>query len=387
MTGKRTPLLIFFISTLLASAPGRADGQFRYPEAKHAKGELRYVNGIPVLLVQGSPEEMGEQAGVLALKPAAGLVKLVDEFVKTQGLQGTFPLLLKTANFMGPRMPADHLKELEAAAKASGWRRDLLLFANTLPDLRRLGNYCSALMVESQRSATGGALFGRNLDWPPFGPLHEYPLVIIYRPTGKRAFVSITYPGMFGCFSGMNDAGLALADLSVNSTKDESARLNLAGTPYTLALRRVLEECATVEEAEKLLRSLKRTTMQNVAICDKKHSAVFEITTKSVVVRGASDGICACTNHFRTQELATAKECKRYEILDKSREFKKLGLAEVAKQLDAVNQGAATQQTMIFEPAVPRLHLAFGKGPATKLPLCAVELGDLFSKGQHQKKD
>ena len=41
-----------------------------------------------------------------------------------------------------------------AAAKASGWPRDLLVFANTIPDLRKLGG-CATLFVEAERSATG----------------------------------------------------------------------------------------------------------------------------------------------------------------------------------------------------------------------------------------
>ena len=48
----------------------------------------------------------------------------------------------------------------------------------------------------------------------------------------------------------MNDAGLTLADLTVDSANDGSAKFNPLGTPYTLALRRVLEECGNIEEAK-----------------------------------------------------------------------------------------------------------------------------------------
>src|SRR5437660_870613 len=43
---------------------------FRYPEGRHGKGELKYVRGIPVLVVGGTPDEMGEAVGALAVKPA-----------------------------------------------------------------------------------------------------------------------------------------------------------------------------------------------------------------------------------------------------------------------------------------------------------------------------
>jgi hypothetical protein len=374
MTPLRTSLLI-----LALAAPALAAEPFRYPEAKSGKGELKRVDGVPVLVVQGKPEEMGEQLGALALKPASGLVKLADGFVKDRGWDRIYPLLLKTGGVMEPQFPRDHLKELEAAAKASGWPRDLLVFANTIPDLRKLGG-CSTLFVEAGRSATGGPLFGRNLDWPPFGPLHEYTLVVVYRPQGKLAFASVTYPGMVGVFSGINEKGLALADLTVNDARDDSAKLDVTGVPYTLALRRVLEECSTVAEAEKLVRSLKRTTRQNVAVCDPKGGAVFEVTPKTVAVRHAVEGICACTNHFRTEELATSTTCERYAALVKSREMKTLGVKDVAERMDAANQGAWTLQTMVFEPSALKLHLAFGKGPATRLPLHTLDLAGLFGK-------
>lgn len=379
MNGHRFSGLILLSVVQVFSTAVLAQEVFRYPEATHGKGALKYIAEVPVLLVEGSPEEIGEQLGVLALGPASPLTKLGDELLEANGWQQVYAVILKTGNILLPQFPADHLKELDAAAKASGWPRDLLVFGNTVPDLRKLTR-CSALIVDAQRSVTGGPLFGRNLDWPPIGPLHEYTLVVVCRPTGKRSFASITYPGMLGCFSGLNDAGLALADLTVNSAKDGSVKLNPFGTPYALALRRVLEECATVQEAENLLRSLKRTVSQNVAICDPRQGAVFEITPKSLVVRRPVEGICACTNHFRTKQLSTSQGGWRYDLLAQSRQVEQLSVADVAGRMDAVNQGAATLQTMVFEPSALRLHLAFGKGPATRLPLRTVDLSDLLKK-------
>ena len=56
---------------LLIVSAVRADEPFRFPEGTHGKGELKYRDGLPVLVVAGSPEEMGEQIGVLAIKPVA----------------------------------------------------------------------------------------------------------------------------------------------------------------------------------------------------------------------------------------------------------------------------------------------------------------------------
>ena len=359
---------------------------FRYPEAVHGKGELKYVNGVPLLVVQGEPGEIGEQVGVLSVKPASNLFKLAPEFLQTQGIERMYPALLKMCNFMALRFPVAHLSELEATAKASGQPRGLFLFGNAFPDVMEIGG-CATLVVEGKRSTTGGPLFGRNLDWPPVGPLCEYALVTVYRPARRHAFASIGYPGMIGCASGINDAGLALAMLDVNRSNDKSARFNPAGIPCLLMLRRILEECTTIGEAEKLVRSVERTTMYNVTLCDKNRAAVLEITSKNVFVRQPEASICVCTNHFRTPGLATSTECGRFRILDKSREIKTLALADVVMQMHAVNQGAATMQTMVFEPSTLTLHLAFGRGPASRLPIHMIPLAKHLGEPQRQKKE
>ena len=46
---------------LAGAGLARGAEPFRYPEAKFGQGELRYFGSVPVLTVQGSPEEVGAQ--------------------------------------------------------------------------------------------------------------------------------------------------------------------------------------------------------------------------------------------------------------------------------------------------------------------------------------
>jgi hypothetical protein len=361
----------------LGPAPGRAEDPFRYTEGKHGSGSLKYVNGIPVLIVEGTPEEIGEQIGTLATKPAAKLLTYPKEVLKVFHASLTWPLLVKEANAMVPNFPKDYVKEMDAELKATKGDRDLLIVANTMFDMKKMFG-CSTLIVEPDRSATKGPLFGRNLDFPTCGFLQDYTAVEVFKPKGKHAFASIGFPGMLGVLSGINDAGLALAVLEVYSTADNSVRFDPSGTPYAMCFRRLLEECTTIEEAEKALRAMKRTTMLNLAVCDTKHGAVFELTPKQVVVRSAENGVLPCTNHFRTKELCTKKECWRFKKLDNCQDMKTIGLDQIGKKLNEVNQGRLTLQTMIFEPATLKLHLAFGKCPSSELPMKELDLGPLL---------
>ena len=87
----------------------------------------------------------------------------------------------------------------------------------------------------------------------------------------------------------------------------------------------------------------------------------------------AESGVCACTNHFRTPELATSKFCRRYPLLDPGQQADKLGLDDLAHKLDQVNQGGLTIQTMIFEPQTLKLHLSLGKHASSR-PLKVLDL-------------
>lgn len=379
---KCLPITSVFSLLLLFVAPLQGKEPFRYTEGKYGKAGLKYVNGIPILVVEGTPEEMGEQAAALGHQAAVGIMAFPKSYLKSKGLELTWPWVVMCAKGMVPQFPPDHLKELDTIVKKTGVDRDLAIVGNTFTDLKKLGG-CSALIIEPKHSATKEPLFGRNLDYPTLGFLHEYSLLTIYRPKGKHAFASIGFPGFIGCLSGINDAGLTLAVLEVDSANDGSSGFDVKGVPYALSYRRVLEECTTVAEANKLLRSLKRTTFTNLAICDVNGGAVFEMTPKTFVVRPSDDGICVCTNHFRTKELAKDMKCGRYEILSQCRECDRIDLDEVGKRLGAVgprSKDDLTLQTMIFEPASLKLHLAIGTPPTSSKEPKLIDLKPYFLK-------
>jgi len=354
----------------------------RFPEAKSGKGELKYVNGVPVLTVEGTPEEIGNQFGELALKPAKKpLIGRVDSYMKQIGWDKVFPTMVKFSGLVYVQFPKQNQVEVATAAKVADVDRNLLTALNAIPDLAKMGG-CSTLVVEPARSSTGGPLFGRLLDWPPFEELPEYTLVIVFRPTDKHAFAAVTLPILLGAMSGMNDAGLCLAINEITASKDESKTPNMNGTPMLFLFRKILEECTTVDEAEKMLKAHARTTWFCLTVCDAKGGCVFEVTPRNVVRRSGANDVCCCTNHFRTDELSVTTKCSRYTKLEAVQKADgKLAVAEIAKALDAVNQGPNTIQSMVFEPKDRVLHVAYGGGKsATAKPLAKVELGPIFER-------
>ena len=365
-------LVVVCLCRTLAAAAPRV-----FHEGRFEKAELKYIDDVPVLLVagaggdrpaEGRPDERGGQGdrGV-----SRALLRLFHA-------ESRWEKCVSAGTAMMEHAPADYRAELQAFCKAANLDPEAGVVANTLPDTYRGWLGCSSLMVLPEKSATKGTLFGRNLDFYAIASLDKCGLVTVYRPKGKRAFASIGFPGLMGCLSGINDAGLAVAVHEVFFSGDGATMLNTKAMPYAACFRRVLEECDSVATAEKLVRSVERSTLLNLAVCDRRDCAVLEMTPKTVAIRRGAGGVCVCTNHFRTEELALFSWCRRYPVLCTITKIEKIGVRDVAQKLDAVNQGRLTMQTMIFEPGPLLLHVSLGPPPASKQPLREISLAPLL---------
>ncbi|MGA2061457.1 MAG: C45 family peptidase [Thermoguttaceae bacterium] len=366
---------------LLCPSPLAADEERTFQEGRFEGGQLRYINDLPVLVVSGTPGEIGRQKAALTGDVVHKLADYPKQLMQIgNNSDDRWQKLLEMGEALKPQIPPDYRDEMRAFADKAGFERqwEMGVLSNVMVDIYRGGFGCSSLIVEASRSSTGGPLFGRNLDFYTLGILDKYGLVTVHRPIGKHAFASIGFPGIFGCISGINDSGLALAVHEVFLSKDKAPMFNPKGLPYSMCFRRMLEECSSVEEAEKLLRSTERTTLLSLAVCDRRQAAVFEMTPNTVAVRRAKDGLCFCTNHFRTDELIMFAWCRRYPILEKAQSIKTLDVDDVAKKLDEVSAGHMTVQSMIFEPEPLILHLAMGSCPSSALPMKKLELQPLF---------
>src|SRR3954463_15887307 len=104
---------VVFVLLASAAAGERAAGVFRYPEAKHGGGELRYVHDIPVARLAGSPKEIGEQWGALVLKPATKLTDSMDEILDRYHWRPIYRVVLRTGNVFASHFPPGNIEEIE----------------------------------------------------------------------------------------------------------------------------------------------------------------------------------------------------------------------------------------------------------------------------------
>lgn len=179
------------------------------------------------------------------------------------------------------------------------------------PDSVRYG--CSSLVA---RSPEGAVLMGRNFDFP-FGtgiilhnrPRHGYESITTFnadffgfgdgwKPEG---FVNqyLALSGLFFALDGINEKGLAVADLMAG---DEAVTHQETGKPAlttTSAIKYLLNRAATVDEALELLRGID----MHSDIGSAHHYAIADASGRSVVVEYVDNEIVvvespACANHY-----------------------------------------------------------------------------------------
>ncbi len=80
---RRYPIVLCLMAQWLipAGTPACAADARTFKERIEAGGELKYVSGVPVLFLQGTPAEMGRQQGLLITEAARPLVALPKQFM------------------------------------------------------------------------------------------------------------------------------------------------------------------------------------------------------------------------------------------------------------------------------------------------------------------
>ena len=60
-----TASLLVLLAGICTAASAAGKDPFRFPAQKHGRGELKYINGVPVLVVEGTPQQIHEAEALL----------------------------------------------------------------------------------------------------------------------------------------------------------------------------------------------------------------------------------------------------------------------------------------------------------------------------------
>jgi len=145
--------------------------------------------------------------------------------------------------------------------------------------------------------ASSDVLFGRNYDF--YYRFQEHTESYLTRPS--NGYSSLGNTDIFvGREDGVNEKGLAVAMTAVKPKEVKP------GINFALLTRYILDKCATVKEATKVLTSMHHVTANNYLVADRESDmAVIEACPNRVRVRRIEekDGFMVCTNHFTHSDM------------------------------------------------------------------------------------
>lgn len=402
--------------------------------AEEGAGKLYQVGEHPVLVMEGTPEEMGYQHGKLLAKQINHIINdgYMPKALWNRGYSRDYVMAQseRMERFF-PESAKEELRGLTRGVQEAGYDKityeeirlgitqaEILHFPPDGPPS------CSNFACWGKWTTDGRLLHGRNLDWNIKGDAQDSHVVLVWRPKGGFPFMMVGWAGGIGSVSGMNSKGITMGEMTLPSPD-----ATFDGLPLLLQMRMTLEKSATLDEAVAFIENCHRTTGWNFILgdgkipsgraleTDAKYCTVFEPMDAKENERnghwGMEDAVRR-TNHPAgmaqllrlgigmgeefgltiTSEadietlLPILKEndsWKRYECLSREIE-KRPGKIDVQEALQILATepvyNKATLHSMVFDPKNNTLYVAnAGNNPpvtATDRPYTRIDLGPWF---------
>ncbi len=227
-------------------------------------GELRWIDGQRVVLLQGTPEQIGRAHGQL-LKAEA--LRCMDSVLHMFGTAQTINTgrwfkhdLEEAYKQLQAHIPDDHKAETAALAKAVGVDTQLAQTLNVFPELF----HCSGFAVFGKATSDGKLYHGRVLDYMTTIGLQDAATTFVVAVDGKIPFVNVGYAAFIGSVSGMNAQKISLGEMGGRG----EGKWN--GVPMATLMRRALEECQTLDDVMNLWENSPRTCEYYYVFADGK---------------------------------------------------------------------------------------------------------------------
>jgi len=262
-------LLFLFLLKFTAELSGTEGWEIT---AKTDHGILARLDGErQVLFLEGTAEEMGRAHGEL-------MKEEIGQMAKKIALVGTAYTVEQKISFVekiseaqrrcSPFTPERYFREMDAMADSSSQTKASVRRLNFFPEMF----HCSGIAVRGKGTIDGNVRHARVLDYMRDIGIQDYAAAMLFMPSesvnGKKfnAWVSISYPGFIGTVTCMNEKGLVMGEMGGRGEGFWD------GIPMTFLMRRVMEECGTVEEAVSLLQSVPQTCIYYYVLSDAENN-------------------------------------------------------------------------------------------------------------------
>ncbi len=157
---------------------------------------------------------------------------------------------------------------------------------------------CTSFAASGAATASGRLVLGRNCDFEAGAIFDDRKLVFFVAPSEGARYVCVSWAGMIGAISGVNEHGLVVM---LHAARTESTRFPAPGRPVPLILRDALLHDRTIEEVAARFRGSPRHAAAIVVVAEGAtgRSAVIETDPTRTVVLPAEAGVAVAANTLR----------------------------------------------------------------------------------------
>ncbi|QDV16236.1 Acyl-coenzyme A:6-aminopenicillanic acid acyl-transferase [Gimesia panareensis] len=242
---------------------------FCFTETLPAEGYLTSIgtgpDRIPVVVVKGTPYEMGKQQGKLIRTDATEMILSLVKKVQAAGPERASDASLDAAwNAIAPHTDPRFKEELRGFAEGSGIDLRTLQRAHALPVV--MDYSCSSIATWGSATKNGHLYQTRNLDWTMNLGVQDYPCITVYIPKQGTPHVNITFAGFIGANTGMNAKGIVLSEMGDSPGKDYPFDMN--GVHFTTLFREVMYDAQNLDQAIDQFQQAKRIKKYHYVVGD-----------------------------------------------------------------------------------------------------------------------
>jgi hypothetical protein len=174
---------------------------------------------------------------------------------------------------------------------------------HVLQDLALVG--CSSFAAWGEKSEDGNLILGRNFDFYAGDDFAKDKIVAFIRPKEGHPFMMVTWAGMIGAVSGMNQEGLTV---TINAAKSKIPWV--AKTPISILTREILQYATTIDEAIAIVKKRKVFVSESIMVgsANDGKAIIIEVTPDDFgIYEVPNSNQLICSNHFQSEKLKNGK--------------------------------------------------------------------------------
>jgi dienelactone hydrolase len=340
-------------------------------------GELRWIDHQRVVLLHGSPEQVGTAHGKLLKNECQSCI---DSVLYTFGLAQTiqsgqwFPNELhKAYQRLSPHIPERHKVETRALAASIGQEPELLETINVFPELF----HCSGFAIYGKATVDGTLYHGRVLDYMTAIGLQDAATTFIVSVDGQIPFANVGYAGFIGSVSGMNARKISLGEMGGRGEGKWD------GVPMATLMRRALEECDSLDKVIELWQKSPRTCEYYYVFADGNNKSAVGVAATPEKLELVRPGQSHDMLGAGIEDCVVLSAGSRLELLRK-RVTEGYGKFDEQSAIDLMDRPVAMESNLhnvLFVPEKGLLYVANAshKEPAANRPYSKLDLNELLA--------